>query len=80
MTALLVLFKERPNSYDLEFMGTSMCYIYNTYKIASQSDELRQASNNPFALVVLTAKAAMQGRDIKDASQRDETYPLSGKI
>ncbi len=31
-----------------------------------------EASENPFALVVLTARAAMQGKEIKDAKARDE--------
>ena len=64
--------KERPNSYELEFMGTSVRYVFNTYKIASQSEKELQANTNPFALIVLTAKAALQGKDLKNSSQRDE--------
>lgn len=53
-------------------MGTSVCYKFNTYKIAGQPEQELLASNNPFALVVLTAKVAMQGKEIKDSKERDE--------
>jgi predicted transposase/invertase (TIGR01784 family) len=62
----------RPNSFELDFMGTSLKYIFNTYQIASQSDEELLANDNPFALVVLTAKAALSGKGIKNSRQRDE--------
>lgn len=32
------------------------------------------ASSNPFALVVLTAKTVLKGRQIKDSKQRDQLY------
>ena len=63
--------KTRPNSFEIEFMGTSLSYKFNTYKIASQNNDELQASSNPFAMVVLTAKAALAGRDVKDSHQRD---------
>ena len=63
--------KARPNSFEIEFMGTSLSYKFNAYKIANQNDHELQASNNPFAMVVLTAKAALAGRDMKDSRQRD---------
>src|ERR1700744_4544942 len=50
--------KTRPDGFELDFMGTSLKYTFNTYKIASQSDEELLADDNPFALVVLTAKTA----------------------
>ena len=53
-------------------MGTSLKYIFNTYQIASQSDEELLANDNPFALVVLTAKTALAGKGIKNSRQRDE--------
>jgi len=65
--------KERPNHFAIDFMGTSLRYTFNTYKIAGQSDEALQASDNPFALVVLTAKAALAGKDLKSSLERDES-------
>jgi predicted transposase/invertase (TIGR01784 family) len=64
--------KVRPDHFAIDFMGTSLRYTFNTYKIASQSDEALQASDNPFGLVVLTAKAALAGKDLKSSRERDE--------
>lgn len=64
--------KTRPDSFELNFMGTSLKYTFNTYKIASQSDEELLASDNPFALVVLTAKTALSGSGIKNSMERDK--------
>ncbi|MDB5156161.1 MAG: hypothetical protein JWR50_868 [Mucilaginibacter sp.] len=64
--------KARPDSFELDFMGTSLKYTFNTYKIAGQSDEELLASDNPFALVVLTAKTAFSGSGIKNSLERDE--------
>ncbi|QEC79194.1 RpnC/YadD family protein [Mucilaginibacter ginsenosidivorax] len=64
--------KERPDHFALDFMGTSLRYTFNTYKTASQSDEELLGTDNPFALVVLTARAALAGKNLKDSSARDE--------
>lgn len=64
--------KPRPNTYEEEFMGTGISYRFNMYKIAEQDDEALLASNNPFALVVLTAKAAFAGKNLNNGSQSDE--------
>lgn len=64
--------KERPDYFAIDFMGTSLRYTFNTYKIANQNDETLKASNNPFALVVLTAKAAFAGKNLKSSRERDE--------
>ena len=63
--------KERPNSFQLEFRGTSLLYTFNTYKISRQDEGELQASNNPFAMVILTAKAALAGKDFIDGKERD---------
>lgn len=62
----------RPNTFKLEYLGTSLTYHFNTYKIAEQDEEALLASNNPFAMVVLAVKAALTGKDIKDSKQRDD--------
>jgi len=63
--------KERPNSFQIEFRGTSLLYTFNTYKISRQDEGELQASNNPFAMVILTAKAALAGKDFIDGKERD---------
>ncbi|GAA3965343.1 hypothetical protein [Mucilaginibacter dorajii] len=64
--------KERPDYFAIDFMGTSLRYTFNPYKIANQNDETLKASNNPFALVVLTAKTAFAGKNLKSSTERDE--------
>jgi len=62
----------RPDTFKLEYLGTSLIYRFNSYKIALQNDQELLASNNPFAVVVLAVKAALAGKEIKDSKQRDE--------
>jgi predicted transposase/invertase (TIGR01784 family) len=50
-----------PKSYEREFLGTKLHYEFNTYKIIEQSDSELEASNNPFAMAVLTAKLSLSG-------------------
>jgi len=61
----------RPDSFQIKFRGTSLSYIFNTYKISRQDEGALLASNNPFAMVILTAKAALSGRDYFDKKERD---------
>lgn len=51
--------KSRDNYFSQQFMGTTLSYKFNTYKISTQSDSLLLESDNPFAMVVLIAKAAL---------------------
>ena len=62
----------RPDTFELEYLGTRLTYRFNRYKIADQNEQELLASNNPFALVALTVKAALAGKDIRDRQQRDE--------
>lgn len=62
----------RPNSFAIEYMGTSLRYTFNTYKISGDNDEELRVSNNPFAIVVLTVRASLAGRRIKDTLERDQ--------
>lgn len=64
--------KHRPECYALEFMGTSMRYRFNTYKIAAATDEELLKDENPFAIVVLAARAIFKGRQIKNSKDRDQ--------
>ncbi len=64
--------KERPDRFMIDFMGTSLQYKFNTYKIVNQNDGDLLANDNPFALVVLTAKTALAGKNIKNSYERDE--------
>src|SRR5690606_41911242 len=48
----------RPKLYIQEFMGTSLRYSFNSYKILDQDESALRGNNNPFAVVVLTALLA----------------------
>jgi len=50
----------------LPFFGCELSFRYRTYKILEQDDEELEASNNPFALVVLAAKRNLQSREDED--------------
>ena len=56
----------KPCEYYREFMGTSVLYRYNSFKILEQDEELLRKSDNPFAIVVLTVKAALKRKHITD--------------
>lgn len=49
-----------PNRFEESFMGTTMVYEFNTYKILHQDETLLKQSNNPFAIVVLTVLLALK--------------------
>lgn len=64
--------KPRSDTYRQEFMGTKICYQFNVYKIAEQSETELRASSNLFALVVLIAKSKFLGRNINNSAERDQ--------
>lgn len=62
---------DRINHYERNFMGTRLFYQFNTLKISQQKDEDLLASDNPFALVVLSAKTAFCGKKLGTDVERD---------
>jgi hypothetical protein len=60
--------KTRTNRYTTEFLGTKLEYHYNVYKISQQSEEELLQSNNPFAMVVLTARSVLKKKRLDDAT------------
>jgi hypothetical protein len=55
-----------PKHYERDFLGTKVYYAYNTYKIIDQDDAGLEASNNPFAMAVLSAKIVLSRQALKD--------------
>lgn len=55
-----------PQYYEREFLGTKVHYAFNTYKITEQDDAELEASNNPFAMAVLSAKLALSRPALED--------------
>jgi hypothetical protein len=63
-----------PGKYRSSCWGTTMEYCYNTISIPALTDEELQESKNPFALVLLAARAALQDRKFT------QEYLLAKKI
>lgn len=56
----------RPMVYSQEFMGTSLRYDFNCYKILDQEEALLRSNKNPFSVIVLTALLAIVNKKIND--------------
>jgi len=69
-----------PKYYEREFLGTKVNYGFNTYKIINQDDAELEASNNPFAMVVLTAKLALFRPALKDQQLFDMAFDLAKRL
>lgn len=48
-----------PNQFEQACLGTSVCFRFNSFKVLDQSEEELEASDNPFAQVVLAVKLAL---------------------
>ena len=64
----------KPNKFETAYLGTSLRYEFNLYKILEQNEKTLAASDNPFAMIVLTALVALK----KDKLSEEEL--LSQKI
>jgi len=69
-----------PKHYEREFLGTRVYYGYNTFKIIDQDDDKLEASNNPFAIAVLTAKLALTGQRMNDEQLFEKAYALAKRL
>ncbi|RKO68823.1 hypothetical protein D7322_24755 [Sphingobacterium puteale] len=56
----------RPMVYSQEFMGTSLRYDFNSYKILDQEEDVLRSDKNPFSVIVLTALLAIVNKKIND--------------
>lgn len=48
---------KRADTFNVDYMGTSLSYRFNTFKIADQDNDYLTQHSNPFALIILIAKA-----------------------
>ena len=69
-----------PKAYKAEFLGTGIHYWYNTYKIIDQNDAELEASNNPFALAVLSAKLVAMRTSKNDQQLFDQAFDLARRL
>ena len=64
----------RPDQFEDSFLGTSVSYRFNTYKILDQDEAELRESKNPFATVILTTLLALK------KERGDETELLTLKL
>ncbi len=69
-----------PTQYERDFLGTKLYYSYNTYKITDQDDAVLEASDNPFAMAVLTAKLTLSRPQLHDEQLYDQAYNLAKRL
>ena len=69
-----------PKDYESEFLGTKVHYRFNTFKIIDQQEAELEASNNPFAMAVLSAKLSLSHPRIKDQQLFDLAYGLAKRL
>ena len=69
-----------PKHYERRFLGTSVFYSYNTYKIIEHQDAELEESNNPFAMAMLSAKLAISTNPLNDRQLFDLAYNLAKRL
>ena len=69
-----------PRYYEREFLGTRLYYSYNSYKIIDQNDAELEASNNPFAMAVLSAKISLSRPALNDQQLFAAAYDLAKRL
>jgi hypothetical protein len=72
--------KFHPRFYEREFLGTRVFYKYNTFKIIDQDNDVLEASNNPFAMALLSAKLAISRNLFNDQQLFDLAYDLAKRL
>ena len=84
ITAFAILADEtksfRPTAFEQSFMGTTLVYRFNTYKILGQDQLTLEASENPFAMVVLTVLVALQKKRVDEADLLDLKLTLTKRL
>ena len=69
-----------PKHYERDFLGTKVYYAFNTYKIIDQDDGELEASNNPFAMAVLSAKLTLSNHKLQDQQLFELAYNLAKRL
>ncbi len=84
ITAFAIFTDDDPNflinKFERDYLGTKLTYTYNTYKIIEQPDDILLKSNNPFALVAITVKTALQGKQMEEWKLYDLKLDLARRL
>ena len=80
ITAIAILADEnksyRPVVYSQEFMGTSLRYDFNSYKVLDQEESELRSNRNPFSVIVLTALLAIVNKKVTDEGLKEIKHDL----
>ncbi|MGJ1534900.1 Rpn family recombination-promoting nuclease/putative transposase [Sphingobacterium multivorum] len=80
ITAIAILADENkgyhPMVYSQQFMGTSLRYDFNSYKILDQDELILRANENPFSVIVLTALLAIVNKKVTDEGLKEIKHDL----
>ena len=69
-----------PKYYERAYLGTRVTYVFNTFKIIDQDDAELEASNNPFAMAVLSAKTVISRSKPGDEQLFDDARDLVKRL
>jgi hypothetical protein len=70
----------RLDRYEREFLETSLHFKFKTYKVLDVNVDELEASNNPFASVILVVKTALRKGAISDEHLFDLKVELVRKL
>ncbi|MCU0470897.1 MAG: Rpn family recombination-promoting nuclease/putative transposase [Arcicella sp.] len=70
----------KPSVYTYEFMGTSLRYEFNVYKVMDTDNQTLKISDNPFAVVVRVVKTALERHKISEEELFDLKIDLAREL
>lgn len=70
----------KPQKFEQAYLGTSLRYDYNMYKILEQDQEALAESNNPFAMVILTALVALKRGKVSEGELLSQKIDLLKRL
>jgi predicted transposase YdaD len=70
----------KPHFFEQTYLGTTLRYDFNAYKILEQNEERLVESNNPFAMVILTALVALKKGKISEDELLSEKIALARRL
>ena len=67
-------------SFEHAFLGTSVCYRFNTYHIFDHSEAELLTGNNPFGLIVLAAQQAQLAHKMEETAIADQRMKIARRL
>jgi predicted transposase/invertase (TIGR01784 family) len=61
----------KPKNFEQKYLGTTLRYDFNTYKVLEQDENSLVESQNPFAMVILTTLTALRNK-VKNSKNTEE--------